>query len=110
MIGSSSNHVLFDSSSANSSKPNTKLRVSYFIAFSSQLCINFGVLASIKIAIEGNIASGKSSLLDYLSTQKDYQIFYEPLEEWQNVDGSNLIVSYSVLAEVHVRTYLYAVD
>ena len=46
-----------------------------------------------QIAIEGNIASGKSSFLEYLSSQKDCQIFYEPLEEWQNVEGSNLIVS-----------------
>ena len=43
--------------------------------------------------MEGNIASGKSSFLEYLSNQKNIEVLYEPLKEWQTLEGGNLIVS-----------------
>ena len=47
-----------------------------------------------QISIEGNIASGKSSLLCYLANQKNIEAIYEPLDEWQDLDGNNLIVGF----------------
>lgn len=42
------------------------------------------------IAIEGNIASGKSTLLDYLQSVNKAQVVEEPVYRWQHVvDGEN---------------------
>ena len=44
------------------------------------------------ISIEGNVASGKSSLLFRLSSSEpDWQIIMEPTEKWQNYHNSNLL-------------------
>ena len=53
------------------------------------------MLFVLQIAVEGNIASGKSSFLEYLSNQKNTEVLYEPLKEWQTLEGGNLIVSHS---------------
>lgn len=47
------------------------------------------------VVIEGNIGSGKSSLLDFMSRKfspSSALILDEPLEIWQNYDGVNLLV------------------
>ena len=43
------------------------------------------------IALEGNIAAGKSTILDYLSTFNDVTTIKEPLEKWCNFNGKNLL-------------------
>lgn len=45
------------------------------------------------IIIEGNIGSGKTTLLQYFNQFKEAKIltFREPLEEWSNFNGSNLL-------------------
>ncbi|KAI5639688.1 deoxynucleoside kinase domain-containing protein [Phthorimaea operculella] len=48
-----------------------------------------------KILLEGNIASGKSSLLDGLALQKDITVLKEPIEKWQDVGGVNLFKAFS---------------
>lgn len=45
------------------------------------------------VAVEGNIGSGKSTFLDYCSSKPDVVVYREPVEQWQNVNGSNLLVS-----------------
>lgn len=47
------------------------------------------------IAIEGNIGCGKSTLLQYLSEQFESlcTVLSEPINEWQNCKGTNLLVS-----------------
>lgn len=44
----------------------------------------------IKICVEGNIASGKSTFLQYLKPKSNFQIHPEPLSLWQNVKNVNL--------------------
>lgn len=56
----------------------------------------------LQIAVEGNIASGKSSFLEYLSNQKNTEVLYEPLKEWQTLEGGNLIVSHRPRVELRV--------
>ena len=43
------------------------------------------------VAIEGNIGSGKSTMIKYLQQFQDVQVHPEPLEKWQNVEGENLL-------------------
>ena len=50
-----------------------------------------------QIAIEGNIASGKSTLLDYLQNVNKAQVVEEPVFRWQHVvdgESGNLIVGF----------------
>ncbi|NP_001082184.1 thymidine kinase 2, mitochondrial S homeolog [Xenopus laevis] len=41
------------------------------------------------ICVEGNIASGKTSCLDYFSNTPDLEVFKEPVAKWRNVCGHN---------------------
>ena len=43
------------------------------------------------ISIEGNIGSGKSTVLEYLKTLKDYNIIFvdEPVSEWMTIKDKN---------------------
>lgn len=41
------------------------------------------------VSIEGNISSGKSTLIRYLSHNEKYVIIPEPLLTWQSIKGSN---------------------
>lgn len=43
------------------------------------------------VAIEGNIATGKSTLLNFLSKSKYIECFQEPVHEWENLNGYNLL-------------------
>lgn len=45
------------------------------------------------VCVEGNIASGKTSLIEYYSEKadKDLEIWKEPVNKWRNVHGHNLL-------------------
>jgi len=43
------------------------------------------------VAIEGNIGSGKSTMINYFKDFKDIQIHPEPVEKWQDCHGENLL-------------------
>jgi len=43
------------------------------------------------VAIEGNIGSGKSTMINYFKQFDDIQVHAEPLEKWQDVNGENLL-------------------
>jgi len=43
------------------------------------------------IAVEGNIGSGKSTVLDYLSKSAFCDIVGEPIETWTNLRGHNIL-------------------
>lgn len=45
------------------------------------------------VAVEGNIASGKSTFLDYCRTKKNMDVISEPVDELTNVGGVNVLVS-----------------
>ncbi|CAF4367225.1 unnamed protein product, partial [Rotaria sordida] len=44
------------------------------------------------IAVEGNIGSGKSTVLAYLSKSSLCDIVTEPVDSWTNLNGNNLLV------------------
>ncbi|XP_063294513.1 thymidine kinase 2, mitochondrial [Pelobates fuscus] len=44
---------------------------------------------STTICVEGNIASGKTSCLEYFSTTENLEVLKEPVEKWRNVQGHN---------------------
>ncbi len=39
------------------------------------------------IAVEGNIGAGKSTLVDYFKSVEFFDVFVEPIDQWQNVQG-----------------------
>uniref|UniRef100_A0A672GYW0 Thymidine kinase 2 n=1 Tax=Salarias fasciatus TaxID=181472 RepID=A0A672GYW0_SALFA len=41
------------------------------------------------IVLEGNIASGKTTCLEYFSRTSDVKVFTEPVSKWRNVRGHN---------------------
>jgi len=43
------------------------------------------------VSIEGNIGSGKSTMLNYFNTYSDVELIPEPVPEWCNVNGHNLL-------------------
>lgn len=43
------------------------------------------------ITIEGNIGAGKSTFLKKLQEDLDAKILFEPCQEWQNIEGNNLL-------------------
>ncbi|XP_014846577.1 PREDICTED: thymidine kinase 2, mitochondrial [Poecilia mexicana] len=43
------------------------------------------------ICVEGNIASGKTTCLDYFSNTSNIQVLTEPVSKWRNVRGHNLL-------------------
>ena len=47
------------------------------------------------IAVEGNLGAGKSTYLSFLKTMfPDIEIIKEPVDEWQNIRGHNLLELY----------------
>jgi deoxyadenosine/deoxycytidine kinase len=46
------------------------------------------------ILCEGNVASGKTTFLNFLRDEKDVEIVPEPLNEWTNFNGINLLEKY----------------
>lgn len=47
-------------------------------------------LKSVKVYVEGNIGVGKSSVLDLLSS-KGVMVIKEPVQEWKNFEGYNML-------------------
>ncbi|XP_074407138.1 thymidine kinase 2, mitochondrial isoform X1 [Zonotrichia albicollis] len=47
--------------------------------------------ASHQICIEGNIASGKTTCLDYFAQTTSIEVLKEPLNKWRNVRGHNIL-------------------
>lgn len=45
------------------------------------------------VFIEGNIGSGKSTFLKHFQQFDDVCLLKEPVEEWRNCGGTNLLVS-----------------
>ena len=43
------------------------------------------------ISVEGNIGAGKSTFIDFMQELEDIEVAKEPLHEWQNVGGQNLL-------------------
>lgn len=43
------------------------------------------------IVVEGNIGSGKSTFLKYLSGVPDVAVYFEPVDKWRNLNGINLL-------------------
>lgn len=46
---------------------------------------------NITVAIEGNIGSGKTSLLKYFKENSSVEVIEEPVKKWQNVGGANTL-------------------
>ncbi len=46
------------------------------------------------IIVEGNIGAGKSTFLRLINDLLDVQVVYEPHEQWQNIDGENILDSF----------------
>jgi deoxyguanosine kinase len=46
------------------------------------------------IIVEGNIGAGKSTFLRLIKDLLDVQVVYEPHEQWQNIDGENILDSF----------------
>lgn len=49
------------------------------------------------VLVEGNIGSGKTTFLEHFQQFEDITLFTEPVEEWRNLRGWNLLVSLSLL-------------
>ena len=62
----------------------------------------------ISIAIEGNIGAGKTTLANIIQEimgTKDVEILTEPVEEWQNVNGHNLLAAFYQDPEKYAYTF-----
>ena len=62
--------------------------LSAFVHFPPEIALIFKALCLTslsQIAIEGNIAAGKSTLLEKLKELNVAQVIVEPVEQWQNV-------------------------
>lgn len=46
-----------------------------------------------RVAVEGNIGSGKSTFLEYCKLHPDVEVVPEPVSEWTDLRGTNLLVS-----------------
>lgn len=49
------------------------------------------------VLVEGNIGSGKTTFLEHFQQFEDITLLTEPVEEWRNLRGWNLLVSLSLL-------------
>lgn len=45
------------------------------------------------VFVEGNIGSGKTTFLEHFRQFQDITLLTEPVEEWRNLKGWNLLVS-----------------
>lgn len=48
------------------------------------------------VFVEGNIGSGKTTFLEHFRRFEDITLLTEPVEEWRNLNGWNLLVSVQV--------------
>lgn len=67
-----------------------KLHSYTYVGFFS-LILNTQVNIMSFVCVEGNIAAGKSELLQYLKGSKNTAIYEEPLEKWRNLRENNLL-------------------
>jgi len=63
---------------------------SYINTNTFTLSTNNTATRPLMIAVEGNIASGKSTFLELLSKQQNVAVFPEPVARWTDVGGTNL--------------------
>lgn len=42
-----------------------------------------------QVCVEGNIASGKTTCLEFFSSTTDVEVLMEPVSKWRNVRGHN---------------------
>ena len=81
---------------------------SYTNTNTSTLSTNTTATRPLMIAVEGNIASGKSTFLELLSKQHNVAIFPEPVARWTDVGGTNLFrdmcVVYIAVKIIWIRT------
>ncbi|XP_062519975.1 thymidine kinase 2, mitochondrial-like [Corticium candelabrum] len=58
-----------------------------------ELCIDESLLqgCKFKITVEGNIASGKTTLLNCFKDKSYAEVLFEPIDKWQKVGGDNLL-------------------
>lgn len=57
----------------------------------SSSCRRNGEKQKFTICVEGNIASGKTSFLNYFSATPDIEVIEEPVDKWRNVRGENVL-------------------
>lgn len=63
------------------------------------------------ISIEGNIGSGKSTILQYLSKSPNVEVYPEPVEKWTNFRGDNLLEQMYANPTQHATNFqLYAMQ
>lgn len=52
------------------------------------------------VFIEGNIGSGKTTFLNHFQKFDEVCLLTEPVEQWRNCGGVNLLVSYKKFAKI----------
>lgn len=58
------------------------------------LTMNKNYNKPLTVLVEGNIACGKTNLLNTLEKSEVFKVFHEPLAKWQNLNGMNLFDLY----------------
>lgn len=59
------------------------------------------------VFVEGNIGSGKTTFLEHFRQFEDITLLTEPVEEWRNLKGWNLLVSITeILPIMYIMDYL----
>lgn len=51
-----------------------------------------GGIGSLSVSVEGNIGCGKSTFLNYCKIKPGMAVYLEPIKQWRNVNGLNLLV------------------
>ncbi|KAL5491979.1 hypothetical protein EMCRGX_G017360 [Ephydatia muelleri] len=64
--------------------------VEHFVKYQEKSQQSYGG-KKFRIAVEGNIASGKSTLLKKLSQINGVEVLIEPVDKWRNLNGGNVI-------------------
>lgn len=54
-------------------------------------CKENSMVRPFRVSVEGNIGSGKTTLINYFKQFSNIQTYGEPLDKWRNVDGYNLL-------------------
>ncbi|KAL6063770.1 hypothetical protein STEG23_011760, partial [Scotinomys teguina] len=53
------------------------------------ISVLFNLKAIDKVCVEGNIASGKTTCLEFFSNTTDVEVLMEPVLKWRNIRGHN---------------------
>ncbi|XP_051702824.2 thymidine kinase 2, mitochondrial isoform X3 [Oryctolagus cuniculus] len=61
------------------------------------------------VCVEGNIASGKTTCLEFFSSTTDVEVLMEPVSKWRNVRGHNPLTAPVRLMErsIHSAKYIF---